>query len=81
MKLIKKKDAEVMYLNDYGGVCHNCNSPVEYDEKMVVYKVVERDNEVIFQALDELICPHCQQVMRWIYVYKSLDVTKELSKV
>ncbi len=77
--LIKQADGKIVYLpTGYDGVCHSCNSPVSYQEKIVVKIIKETDAVVLFECLDDMVCPHCLKPIISILIYKSLEVSQEL---
>ncbi len=80
-QLIKKTHRKVILNIGYGGVCHNCNSPIAYDDEMIVVEIVKTDDFFLAVPIDSYECPYCNAHVETIRVYRSLDVTKELSKV
>lgn len=65
---------------DYKGVCHKCNSPVEC-EKFLAVIIWEDEQRARLLPLDIMQCPHCGDTIKEIMVYKSLEVSKELTPV
>ena len=79
--LIKKTYREIKRCCDYGGVCHKCNSPVSYQGEMFLIEIEETSEYWRAVPVDEFRCPFCDEIVYIIKIYKSLDVTKELTKV
>ena len=80
-QLIRKSHRKVVLNIGYGGVCHACNSPVAYDDEMLLVEVIKTDVYWIGVPVDIYECPHCNTHVETIRIYKSLEVSKELSKV
>ena len=80
-QLIRQTHRKVVLNVGYGGICHACNSPVAYDDEMLVVEVINTDAYWIAVPIDSYECPHCGTHIETIRVYKSLEVTKELSRV
>lgn len=65
----------------YGGVCHSCNSPIAYDGEMIVIEIENTEEYWRVVPIDCFYCPHCNEPVIVMKIYKSLDVTAELSRV
>jgi hypothetical protein len=81
MKLIKKTSWKVVSMQDYNGVCHSCNSPVSYDGGILVIEFENTAEYWRVVPVDIFVCPHCNEIMKVMMIYKSLEVSKELSKL
>jgi hypothetical protein len=79
-ELIKKTNWKVVNTKDYGGVCTTA-TPVSFNGEMLV--VLFEDQPDYFRCIpvDIYVCPYCNEIMKIMKIYKSLDVTKELSNV
>jgi hypothetical protein len=80
-ELIKKTSRRIGSVKSFDGVCHKCNSPVCFREEFFVVEIENTDTLFCFVPIDTLLCPHCGVNMEAMTIYKTLDVTKELSKV
>ncbi len=80
-QMIKKTNRRIVKNYGYGGVCHDCNSPVAYDEEMLVIEIAETNEYWLGVPVDAYECPYCSKPVSMMKVYKSLEVSKELSKV
>lgn len=78
MQIIKLTDRRVVGMTDYRGVCHKCNSPIEYDGNLIVIILSESEDRDILVPIDYLICPFCQEYIETFTVYHNMEVSKEL---
>ena len=86
MELIKDKDQlyenKIAILPHYGdGICHECNSPVEYSSEIWVVEIKNTEKWIIFVPLTQLRCPWCDCPINSMLIWKNLDVTEELVKL
>lgn len=79
MKIIKETERRVVNMGGYKGVCHNCNTPLEYDDLLTVIVIKEFPDRDIVVPIDTISCPYCAQDITSMTIYKSLEVTKEMS--
>ena len=79
-QLIKKTSRRITAMDNYNGVCHECNSPIRYDGNMTFIEVEETATEWCVIPTDIYECPHCGATMRVMRIYKSLEISKELVK-
>ena len=80
-ELTRRTNRRIVNLNGWSGVCHECNSPQTYGGEITVIVVEETQDTFHAIPIDALTCGHCGEFVKTMKVYKSLDVTKELSKV
>ena len=78
MKLIKRTDRKVSSVRNYSGVCHQCNSPIEFEHEMIVVEIENTDDYWRVVPVDIFECPHCGEKIITMMVFKSLEVSKEL---
>ena len=78
--LIKKTSRRIVSNRDYGGVCHNCNSPIAYDGEIVAIEIANENDYWLVIPIDVYECPYCNNIIETMRIYKSLEVSKELSK-
>jgi hypothetical protein len=82
MKLIKDEvqtfEGKMGYIEDYNGVCHICNSPIEYYDRILVVNLYEDTKMYIFAPLTILTCPNCNSKIESMLVYKDMEITQEL---
>ena len=63
------------------GICHECGSPVEYDDKILAVLVREVEKSVVFIPLTALRCPWCEARIKSILIWKDLEVTSEFETI
>ena len=63
------------------GICHVCNSPVEYKDKIWAVTVQNQERWSVFMPLTMLKCPWCNSLIKTILIWKDLDITEELAKL
>ena len=82
------KDADQLYENKIvilpnyeSGICHECNSPVEYSDKIWAVTIKDTEKWVVFAPLTLLKCPWCDCRIKSIAIWKDLDITAELAEL
>lgn len=80
MKLLKETNRRVVSMAHYRGVCHGCNSPIEYEEDLIVVLVFESEERDVVVPIDTLRCPYCSQEVASMTVYHNMDISQELRK-
>lgn len=78
MKIIKETDRKIVNMGGYMGVCHGCNTPLEYEDNLIVIIVKEFPDRKIVVPIDTLSCPYCSKDIATMTIYKSLEVTNEI---
>ena len=63
------------------GMCHECNSPVEYHNEILAITIQDTQKWTVFAPLTLLKCPWCKCRMKSILIWKDLDITKELAEL
>jgi len=81
MKIIKATSRKVVGMKTYNGVCDYCGCNLEYDGDMIVVIVEETSEKDIVVPVDVIYCPSCEKRIQSMNIYKSLDVTGEMSQV
>jgi hypothetical protein len=65
---------------DYSGICHICNNIMHFPELMgTIFYEDDEQYKILSEGL--VICNNCGQVHLSITVYKSFNITNELSKL
>ena len=80
MELIRHTKRDLIGLRNYSGVCHTCNSPVEYTGDFVGVIVERLPDGFCVVPIDRFTCPYCGTSMEIMAMYPNMDVTKELVK-
>lgn len=82
-ELIVKQRARFLVIDEYGGVCHSCGSPVSYNGPIQTLVLEDNitPNEIRLFVLDKVFCPFCDCQMVTIKVYKNMEVTEEFAGV
>ena len=86
MELIKDEDQlyenKIVILPFYNnGVCHECNSPVEYDNEIWAVTIQDKERWSIYVPLTMLKCPWCEARIKSILIWKDLEVTSEFETI
>lgn len=79
MNIIKETERKVVNMVGYRGVCNGCNTPLEYEDSLIVIIIKEFPDKDVVVPIDTLSCPYCSLEIATLTVYKSLEVTSEMS--
>ena len=82
------KDEDQLYENRLAilpyyenGICHECNSPIEYNGEILTVMIKDTEKWSIFAPLTLLKCPWCDCRIKSIAIWKDLDITAELAEL
>jgi len=82
------KDEDQLYENKLAilpyyenGICHICNSPIEYHDKILVTTIRDTEKWTVFVPLTMLKCPWCEARIKSILIWKDLEVTSEFETI
>ena len=65
---------------DYSGICHKCNNYMHFPELTgTIFYEDDEQYKIVSEGM--VICKNCGQVHLFITVYKSFDITNELSQL
>ena len=80
-ELEKKTNRLVITLLGYSGVCHDCGSPQTYGGEITAIVLEDEKEYIRILPVNVFVCGHCGEVLRGMKIYKSLEVTKEMSEL
>lgn len=80
-RLIRKTNRKIMQFEGYSGVCHNCGTPIETDETFLAIEVDNTPEAYSIVPVDIFVCPECGKYVGGMKVYKTLNITAELSEL
>ena len=86
MELIKDEDQlyenKIVILPFYNnGICHECNSPVEYGSEIWAVTIQDKEKWSVYAPLTMLKCPWCEARIKSILIWKNLEVTSEFETI
>lgn len=81
MKIIKETARRVIRIRGYVGVCDGCHVPIEYPDDLLMLVIEDTDTKITLTPVDVLVCPNCSHQVGFMFVYKNLDITKELEAI
>lgn len=81
MRIIRETHRKLINLPNYKGVCHACNSPIEYDEEFIAIVIDEKENYMRIIPIDIMACPHCFTTLGIIGLTPNMDIQEELAEI
>lgn len=75
--LVRRTSRTVRLARDYIGVCNICGGKVGRLGDMVVIELEEQSDRWLVVPIDQFYCPHCEEPVGVVTIWKSLNVTAE----
>ena len=77
MRLLKETSRKVLVIENYRGVCDGCQTPIEYNERLILIEIERTEDHGLYVPIDILACPYCCKTVGAINLY-NLEVTEEI---